>query len=118
MQKALHTVVEMSAYLRNATILGVSEATRGSIVDFVAREPLAGDELVGSGGIRKFRFAGRGKGKSGGYRILSLYVEEDCPVFLIAILSKGERANFSASEINAFRQLSEGIKRQWRKKKS
>ena len=82
----------------------------------MARFPASGDEVVGSGGVRKFRFAGRGKGKSGGYRIISLYVDDQIPVYLLAVLSKGERANFSAAEISAFRQFAEGIKQQWRKR--
>ena len=32
----------------------------------------AGDEIPGTGGYRKFRVAGRGKGKSGGYRTRGL----------------------------------------------
>lgn len=36
-----------------------------------------------------------GKGKSGGYRVITAYFGMDVPVYLIAMLSKGERSNFS-----------------------
>jgi len=39
-------------------------------VDLVAGNPEAGDVMQGTGGVRKARLAGRGKGKSGGYRIV------------------------------------------------
>jgi hypothetical protein len=32
---------------------------------------MAGDLIVGSGGLRKVRVAGRGKGKSRGYRVVT-----------------------------------------------
>ena len=38
------------------------------IIDSLARRPDAGDVIQGTGGGRKVRFAGHGKGKSGGYR--------------------------------------------------
>ena len=57
-----------------------------------------------------------GKGKSGGYRIISAYLGEDIPVYLLAALSKGERANFNASEIAAFRKITAGLKQLWRER--
>ena len=114
MDRSLHTIVETPPYLRDAAAFGLSEDERTEIVSVVAERPDWGDEIIGAGGVRKFRFAGRGKGKSGGYRITSFYAGENVPVYLLAILSKGERANFSAAEVNAFRQFADGIKKQWR----
>ena len=62
------------------------------------------------------RFPGRGKGKSGGYRVVSAYFGLHVPVYLIALLSKGERANFSAAEIAGFRALTTEIARYWRRR--
>jgi len=59
--------------------------------------------MQGTGGARKIRFAGRGKGKSGGYRVVTFYGADDVPVFLLAVISKGERANLSKAEQNALR---------------
>ena len=63
--------------------------------------PEAGDLIVGSGGCRKLRLAGRGKGKSGGYRVVTFYVSTARPVYAIAVLSKGSRATFTAAEVAA-----------------
>ena len=64
--------------------------------------------------MRKVRFAGRGKGKSGGYRVVTAYFGPNVPVYLLALLSKGDRGNFSAAEIAGFRKLTSAIARYWR----
>lgn len=74
-------------------------------VDIVAANPLAGDLIVGSGGCRKLRIAGKGKGKSGGYRIVSYYGGASIPVFLLAVLAKGTRSSFSKAECDAMAKL-------------
>ena len=76
----------------------MSEAEMKAAVDQVAFDPAAGDVVQGSGGYRKVRVAGRGKGKSGGYRVVTLYGGEHMPVFLLWVLSKGSRGNFTDAE--------------------
>lgn len=98
MTDALHEVVELPAYLRAAEQAGLSEEERAAVVDALAAEPKLGDLIVGTGGARKFRWAGRGKGKSGGYRIISYFGGDDIPVFLLTVFSKGERANLGAAD--------------------
>lgn len=99
----VHTIVETPAYLADAKHEHTSDE-REAAVDLVAANPEAGDLIVGSGGCRKVRIAGKGKGKSGGYRVVTFFGGEDVPVFLIAVLAKGSRANFSAAERNAMKQ--------------
>jgi hypothetical protein len=65
---------------------------------------LLGDVIPGTGGARKYRFAGRGKGKSGGYRIVTYYAGDDIPVAIMALINKGERAGLSQAECNALRR--------------
>ncbi|WP_210163386.1 type II toxin-antitoxin system RelE/ParE family toxin [Niveispirillum irakense] len=92
------------------------EVERKSFVDLVAASPQQGVEIQGSGGVRKIRIAGRGKGRSGGYRAIAAYFGPDVPVYLLALLSKGDRANFSDAEIAAFKSLTTLIARQWRER--
>jgi hypothetical protein len=47
------------------------------------------------------RIAGRGFGKSGGYRIVTFYAGPEVPVFLLWSLSKGHAANLTAAQVNA-----------------
>ena len=114
----LHTVVETPAYLSDARHCKISEAERSAIVNAVAGDPDGGDLVKNTGGVRKVRVAARGKGKSGGYRIITVYISNDIPVYLLAMLSKGERANFSDADKKAFRQLSAEIKEMWKERQN
>lgn len=77
-----------------------------AVVDLLAREPGAGVLIVGSGGCRKVRIAGKGRGKSGGYRIVTFFGGGHMPVYLLAVLSKGSRENFTAAEVKAMAAMS------------
>ena len=94
----MHTVVETPGYLAAAKTAGMSDDVRFAIVSAVGREPTLGELMVGTGGLRKSRFARSGAGKSGGYRILSFYVSEAYPVFLIGAFAKSQKANITAAE--------------------
>jgi hypothetical protein len=99
----VHTVVESEGILRDARQVGMSEIDREAIVTEISCHAAAGNLMQGTGGARKVRFAGRGKGKSGGYRVVTFFGGDDVPVFLLAVISKGERANLSKSEQNALK---------------
>jgi hypothetical protein len=117
MQIRPQVVAELPQCVRDAESAGLSEEERTAIVDVISRDPLRGDEVRGSGGVRKVRFAGRGKGKSGGYRVVTAYFGPDVPVYLVAMLSKGERGNFSAAEIAGFKKMTAEIARYWRRRR-
>lgn len=101
----MHTVVETPAYLDAAKAARMSSAERDEAVRMLAADPRAGELIVGSGGCRKVRLAGKGKGKSGGYRLITYFAYDGAPVFLLTVFSKGERADLSQSERNALAAL-------------
>jgi hypothetical protein len=55
------------------------------------------------------QLARRGKGKSGGYRIVTFYSGETIPVFLITAFSKGEKADLSQRERDALEAMTKEI---------
>jgi hypothetical protein len=71
--------------------------------------------IPGSNGARKLRFAGRGKGKSGGYRVITFYSGAGLPVFLLTVFAKGERTDLSQAERNALAQLTKALVASYRK---
>lgn len=103
------TVVETPAYLAAADEAGMTRNERDAAVELLARTPGAGDVMQGTGGCRKVRLAGRGKGKSGGYRLITYFAHEGAPVFLLTVFSKGERANLNKAERNALEKLSKTL---------
>ncbi len=114
----MHVVIETATFLADARRAGLSEEAQTKIVDYVSRhplaDPLAGDPMPGTGGARKVRIAGRGKGKSGGYRVVTYYGGEDVPVFLLVLFSKGDRANLSQAERNELRSILGGLAADYR----
>ncbi|WP_353884621.1 type II toxin-antitoxin system RelE/ParE family toxin [uncultured Pleomorphomonas sp.] len=78
----MHTICETHAFRRAADQAGMTEEERSELISFLADNPMAGDEIVGTGGCRKLRVAGRGKGKSGGYRTITFFSGNMLPVFL------------------------------------
>lgn len=116
MSESLHAVVETPQFLRDAGAAGLLEGERRLIVDHLAANPTQGVEIKGSGGVRKIRVAGRGKGKSGGYRVIAAYFGLGVPVYLLALLSKGNRENFSDVEIAGFKKVTTTIAHYWRER--
>jgi hypothetical protein len=99
----MHAVIETPTYLSDAKAAGVTEDERAHIVNMVWSAPLAGDLISGTGGARKRRIEGRGRGKRGAYRVITYYAAEDVPVLLLALVSKGQRADISQTDRNALR---------------
>jgi hypothetical protein len=110
----MHAVIETSAFLGDAAAAGMSEEERFAVVNFIAENPTAGVLMPGTGGARKIRFAGRGKGKSGGYRVVTYFAAPDIPVFMLAVINKGERANLSRAEQNELRKELSAIAEDYR----
>jgi hypothetical protein len=97
-------VIETPTFLADCRRSDLSEDDVSEIVRAISSEPLAGDLIPGTGGARKRRFAGRGKGKSGGYRTVSYFAGADVPVLLLALIDKGERADLSEGERRELRK--------------
>lgn len=101
-------------YLASAKDENVTEEQRNEIVSFLAANPDAVDIMAGTGGARKVRFGGRGKGKSGGYRVITFYADADIPVSLLDIYSKDTQANLSKAERNEMRKVLTARPQAWR----
>jgi hypothetical protein len=110
----LHTVIETPDYLRDAADAGLTAEERSRIVSLIAAFPRAGVEIPGTGGARKIRFAGRGKGKSGGYRVVSFHTGSDVPVFLLNVFAKGDKIDLTQAERNELRKELAGLAEDYR----
>jgi len=85
------TVVETVACSRQASKLRIVDEELDFIKLFVGLNPSAGNVVPGTGGARKIRIPLRGRGKSGGFRVITFYSGPNIPVFLIDIYNKRER---------------------------
>ena len=71
--EALLTVAETPEYLRRADRL-LSSAEQTRVVEYLAANPMTGDLIRGTGGVRKLRWARGGRGKSGGVRVIYYFL--------------------------------------------
>ena len=103
----------MPSYLREARRLGLNEDDLNAIKAFIALQPSAGDVIPGSGGARKARIRAKGRGKSGGYRVITFFSGVEIPVFLLDIYSKRDKANMTRGEVNRLRKIIVAISREY-----
>ncbi len=113
----MQTVIETSEFLRDAKRARLSPDDREEIVEFIAKNPFAGDEISGTGGARKVRFSAKRKGKSGGFRIITFYSGEDIPVFLFNVFAKGDKVNLTMAERNGLKKILGDIAKAYKERK-
>lgn len=65
--------------------------------------PDVGDVIPGSGGLRKIRWAGKGKGKRGGVRIIHFRRRIKNEIWLLDIYAKNEMENISIDKLKILR---------------
>ena len=71
---------------------------------------MAGDEMPGTGGVCKLRFAALGHGKRGGARVVYFYGGEDMPVYALLAYAKSAKTDLNPSERRAVRTIVAAIK--------
>lgn len=77
-----------------------------------------GTVISGTGGLRKFRWGAKGKGKRGGVRVLYYYGGDHMPIFLIAIYAKNEKVDMTPAEKKAATKLVAALNLEYRHKRS
>ena len=74
---------------------------------FLSRHPDAGKVIPGSGGLRKVRWRGGGKGKRGGVRIIYYWDRANNVIYLLLIYAKSERDDLTPKQLKMLRQILE-----------
>lgn len=104
-----YRIISTRKFLRELKQLAKRYVSIGEDVEALgislAENPFQGVDL--GGGLRKIRMAitSKGRGKSGGARVITLNViltDEDGEVFLITIYDKAERESISVKELENF----------------
>ncbi len=110
----MQAVVEMQGFQRSAAHAGMTEDEIIRVVDILAANPEAGDEIKGTGGCRKVRVAGRGKGKSGGYRVITFFSGPAIPLFLLYAYSKADRSDLEGAQRADLKRLTKVLLDEYR----
>ncbi len=84
----------------------MDDKTRESFVDFIAKNPLLGDIISGTGGARKISWQSHAhKGKSGGARVIYYYHDQNKPIFLFTAYKKNQKENLTSVEKNELKKI-------------
>ncbi|WP_245232809.1 hypothetical protein, partial [Thiorhodococcus minor] len=94
----MRTVIETPTFQRLADAIW-SEEERLAFIAWLSQNPLTGDVIPGAEGARKVRWAGSGRGKRGGVRVIYFNLSAEGVLYLITIYRKSEQANIKADSI-------------------
>jgi hypothetical protein len=92
--RILPTIVETSAFTRRAEKLLTADEYE-ELTMYLSTYHHAGDEIPGTGGVRKLRFAARGRGRSGGARIIYYFYDDENPLYAIFLFGKNEQVDLT-----------------------
>ena len=112
----MQTVAETPTFTRQADKL-FSEEERKELIDYLADHPAAGDEIPGTGGVRKLRFAASGRGKRGGARAIYFYGGEHMPIYALLAYAKSAKTDLSPPERRAIRAVVAALKSSGKERK-
>jgi len=98
------TVVETLEFVDHSRAI-LTEGQHHTLVAHLGANPEAGQLVPGTGGVRKIRWATRGRGKRGGARVIYYYYNPSIPLFLLDIYAKSEKANLSEADKRSLKRL-------------
>lgn len=101
----MYTVIETPTFQRYANDIWQDDE-RQAFITWIAENPLAGDVIAGTQGLRKVRWSRAGMGKRGGARIIYYNTLGDGSIWLLIAYTKTKFDNLPTEFLN---QLKEAI---------
>ena len=94
-------IVRTTHFVKAIKKLGASIGELDALERQMVNNPEAGDVIQGLRGVRKIRFAMKGKGKSGGGRCIYLSIVLDDAIYLLTAYDKSVQTDLSADQRKA-----------------
>jgi hypothetical protein len=111
MQMKPITAAETPQFVRQAAAIWDDEE-HAAFIDFIARNPEAGDIIPGSGGVRKLRWRRAGSGKRGGARVIYFFHDATTPLYLLLVYAKARQTDLNPDEKRRVIALANLLKKQ------
>lgn len=99
-------IIETFIFTRRVIELLTDEEYR-ELQAFLVEHPDKGDVIRGSGGLRKIRWRGSGRGKRGGSRVIYYWAHSRAQILMLFIFAKNEHEDLSSDQLKALRQIVE-----------
>ena len=100
----MRTVIETEVFQRYASSIW-TDSEREDFITWIAINPLAGDVIPASGGLRKVRWSRMGAGKRGGTRIVYYNAPADGTIWLLIVYTKSKFDNLPISFLTQLREV-------------
>lgn len=101
----MYTIIETEMFKRYADAIWV-DGGRHEFINWLAANPLVGDVVPGSGGLRKVRWTRSGMGKRGGTRVINYNTLSEGSIWLLIAYTKAKLDNLPLAFL---KQLKEEI---------
>jgi hypothetical protein len=102
----MYSVKETTYFQKEAQRVWTIEE-KNEFITWIASNPLEGDVIPQTGGLRKVRWSRSGSGKSGGARVIYWNQLDDGTIILITVYAKSVADNLSQAFLKALKQLEE-----------
>ncbi len=90
----------------------LGEEARREMEESIVAAPDAAPVIRGTGGIRKLRWAGSGRGKRGGIRTIYFYHAGPSAIYLLTAYAKSDREDLTPADTRALSRMVAGIKKE------
>ena len=111
--------IETPSFTKRWYALGFDDDNLAELQQYLIKNPDAGDIMIGTGGLKKIRYAFEGRGKSGSARICYIDFAAFEKNYLIQVFSKDEKQNLSDAEKKNVKNVVQLLKKEaaenWRK---
>jgi mRNA-degrading endonuclease RelE of RelBE toxin-antitoxin system len=99
-------IVETGSFTTRIRIL-LREDDYRHLQAMLAGRPDAGALIPGTGGLRKVRWAGSGRGKRGGIRVIYFWHQATARIVMLLAYAKNERDDLSETQKRALKRVIE-----------
>jgi mRNA-degrading endonuclease RelE of RelBE toxin-antitoxin system len=103
----VYTFVETKLFTRLIDDL-LSDEEFAALQLSLAVNPDAGDVIKGTGGVRKLRWAGSGRGKRGGLRVIYYLRLQNGQIWLLTVYAKNVKDSIPASILKKIKEELDG----------
>ena len=90
----------------------IAEDARERMEAQIVANPAGAPVIPGTGGIRKLRWAGSGRGKRGGIRTICYYHADPAAVYLPMAYAKADREDMKPADRKAWSRLAAELKKE------
>ena len=101
------TFIELPVFARVREVY-LDDREFGRLQVYLIQRPDAGDVIPGSGGCRKLRWAGSGRGKRGGLRVIYFWRRANGQIVLVTLYAKNVTENIEPATLRALKEVFDG----------